>query len=72
MGTRKKYKINEKSEIIKNTLFSFYKNLSQAKQEKVNIEEKDLEMTLMPIDGDKYMTEKKYINLNIMEYMNLL
>ena len=57
MGTRKKYKINEKSEKIKNTLFSFYKKLSQAKQEKVNIEEKDLEMTLMPIDGDKYITE---------------
>lgn len=57
MGTRKKYKINEKSEIIKNTLFAFYKNLSQAKQEKVNIEEKILDMTLMPINGDKYMTE---------------
>lgn len=57
MGTRKKYKINEKSEIIKDTLFAFYKNLSQAKQEKVNIEEKKLDMTLMPINGDKYMTE---------------
>ena len=57
MGTRKKYKINEKSEIIKDTLFTFYKNLSQAKQEKVNIEEKNLDMTLIPINGDKYMTE---------------
>ena len=58
METRKKIdKINEKSEIIRGTLFSFYENLSQAKQEKVKIEEKNLDMSLMPLDGDKYFTE---------------
>ena len=57
METRKKKdKINEKSEIIRGTLFSFYENLSQAKREKVKIEEKNLDMTLLPVDGDKYLT----------------